>query len=449
MESPANPTRVQLSGWLPKPDQIAAALPPLSLEERSDATQLARRLQGELREVIGLLPEPSRNASSMSRSLELDRATCQRIVSVCATNDASAELLVNLPGVQGVRQFIAAVARRIKPGSGVEVLASANASADQFETVLDRLAGSQRRLKARFLAGAPTLESAASMGLEPDAPADDAGLRETLFRAASALVGRWSQLTVDTRLVWPALSGPEQTDGARIRGLIGHVEGPSSVPLETGETSSARALDGNSPAFATLDARPASGATPQSLLVDFCSRPLPRVMSRASGSRSVHTLDLEGPHGASHDLVMAHRNAVPDSHPATQSPHLGEIWWLATFPTRRVQFDVLMHQDVLREATVALEVHLWGPEVGRPGTTRWSTRFPGGPKAELLGSGLKAFGESTYERYGQLLASVFDQIGQKPSEFVGFRCEVAYPIWRSGYCVRFDYSEHGNAVEGA
>jgi hypothetical protein len=28
----------------------------------------------------------------------------------------------------------------------------------------------------------------------------------------------------------------------------------------------------------------------------------------------------------------------------------------------------------------------------------------------------------------------------EPDEFVGFRCDAEYPLWRAGYCVSFDFT---------
>ena len=89
---------------------------PLTSIERAQAEQVARRLNEELRGLISLVPEGHRGASAMSRVLELDRATCQRIVATAGGSirerdsgrDEGARSLVQLPGVQGLRQFVAA-----------------------------------------------------------------------------------------------------------------------------------------------------------------------------------------------------------------------------------------------------------------------------------------------------------------------------------------------------
>lgn len=417
---------------------------PLTSIERAQAEQVARRLNEELRGLISLVPEGHRGASAMSRVLELDRATCQRIVATAGGSirerdsgrDEGARSLVQLPGVQGLRQFVAAVAQRYGSADTQEQVSAARAAIDSLESLIERLAGSQRRLKARLEASADPLGSAGEM----PAPADDAALREALFKSAATIVGRWSHASLDVRILRPVPENPQLTEGARCRGAIGHVARAGAVPLEFGETSSLLALDANGPAMATLDRAPASGETPGALLEQFSSRPWPRVISRSAGARVVHVLDTSENDGQPCDILLAFRSR-PDAHPATQNPPVGELWWLVTYPARWLVFDVWLHRDLADRAHAALELHLWGPDVSRHGASRWSTRFPGGPRLDRLGRGLVRAATPVYSRMEEVTASVFKRLGWNPNEFEGYRCEVAYPVWRAGYCMAFDFAK--------
>jgi len=42
---------------------------------------------------------------------------------------------------------------------------------------------------------------------------------------------------------------------------------------------------------------------------------------------------------------------------------------------------------------------------------------------------------------------VLDRLGWAASEFVGYRCEVEFPIWRAGYCMLFDFAQPGGAED--
>jgi hypothetical protein len=416
---------------------LGPSAPPLSDAECAEAELVARRLHEELRGAVNQLSDADRGASAMSRALKIDRATCQRIVGTVMRGCADVSSLVQLPGVLGLRQFIEAMGRQ--SGSNAEQLAACAAAVDKFESLLGDLGGSQRRLKERLQAG----ELARLQGREQPAyvGADDPGARETLFRAAAAVTGRWSETTLTMRVIRPCPSNARMTEELMVRGLLGHAARVEAVPLIMGFDTHIDTAGSASPAFSTLDARPASGMTPRSLLEPFCSSPLPNVTTRSAGQMLVQVLDLADRENHDPvDIVVANRSAQPEAHPATLRPAIGELWSLITFPSRRLIFDVYLHRDIARRCLPSLEVHLWNPDIRQQGSSRWSTRFPGGPKLELLGQGLSGSASEMYSRHKELTAHVFDEVDWNPADFIGYRCEVVYPIWRGGYCMAFDFA---------
>lgn len=417
--------------------EVEPATRGLSDAERGEAEQVARRLHAELQGTVALLPDADRGASAMGRALQLDRATCQRIIGTVSRAESDAESLVQLPGVQGLRQFVAAMGKR--PESNVEQLAACSAAIDRFESLLRELGGSQRRLRERLQTGMLARRNG------HDTPtyvgADDPGARRTLFGAAAAITGRWCDISMTMRIIRPTAADPRLTEEVVVRGLLGHVARAEAVPLVVGLDNHVDTSDGTKSAFSALDAKPLGGAAQRSLLAPFCSSPLPKVISRSAGTKVVQLVDLadradDGPV----DIVIANRSAKPEAHPATLRPAIGELWSLMTFPSRRILFDVYLHRDIARRCIPALEVHLWNPDIGQQGSSRWSTRFPGGPRLTLLGEGIAASAAEAYPRHAELTSHVFDQVDWDPAVFVGFRCEVPFPIWRGGYCMVFDFA---------
>ena len=404
----------------------------LSDHERSEAELVARRLHGEVRELVRLLPTIEQPASAMSRALALDRATCQRIVATVLNPSSSPETLVQLPGVLGLRQFVHAMSEHPAAKGDHERLSAVSAAIDRFESFLERIGGSQRLLRMRLEASAPGAAT-----IEPDGVDD---VRASLIRSASAITGRCSETTVHTAIIRPLPDDPKKTESVRIRGLIGHTWTDQAIPLEIGESAALQHNARAEPAFATLDAMPASGNTPNSLLAPFCSSPLPRVISRATQSRVVHVIDASDGGTGPVDIVTAHRGTAPDLHPAALRPALGEIWALQNFPAKRLVFDTFLHRDIACRCIPSVEVHLWTPGVNVPGSSRWSTRFPGGPRLEVLGPDFTRAQTTGYERYVELLSHVFTQLNWRGEEFVGYRCEVPFPVWRAGYCMIFDFT---------
>lgn len=419
----------------------------LTISEAAEAELVARRLHAEFRPILSAMPAEHRAASAMSRALGVDRATCQRLVGVLAKSEVSARTLVELPGVEGLNLVLEAVRKR-KWASG-EQLATANAAVDRMAELLDALGGSQRKLKERIEARG--IAPAAHIGTTPTdpgtGPVDDEDARRALHDAARALTGRWSECMLSVRFIRPLANDPLMTETAILRGLIGHVATARSMPLEIGGVMPLRAPAGGSPGasaaspLSSFDARPASGSTPGVLLREFCSDPLPRVVSHSMGPRVAHVIDTpESMFGKPADIVIGTRGSRPDAHPASKNPPLGEIWSMVNFPARALVFDTYLHRDIARKCIPGLSAHLWSPDVLQPAASRWSTRLPGGPRLHLLEPGPESAGTVYYPRMAELTARTFELLGWSRTDFIGYRCETTYPVWRGGYCMAFDFT---------
>ena len=63
------------------------------------------------------------------------------------------------------------------------------------------------------------------------------------------------------------------------------------------------------------------------------------------------------------------------------------------------------------------------------------TRFADQIRFSELGPGTGGARSDAYERHRELAAHMFQDQGWNADEFIGFRCEMELPIWRSGLCL--------------
>jgi hypothetical protein len=395
------------------------------------------RLRDELRALIDLLTPADRGASSLAKKLKLDRATCQRIVSTLAEPTPDARTIVNLPGIEGLRLFIDAVARRPKAApSDKQVIDSASNAVDSLENLLEHLKVSQRGLR-RLLEDLAVQPVEGAKAENDWLGQDDLAARGTLFNAAAHVVGRWTNTLVGVSLIRTVPGSPKFTQSVQLRGHLGHHAHQTSAPLELG--ARAQVHDTDKTIYTTLD--PEGQAGPWgALVVPFCSRPLPRVTSRRIGGSVTHVVETEeSSPDAPFDVVIANRTGSPEPHPATLTPAIGEVSTIVRYPCRRMLHDVFLHRDIARTCIPALETHLWTPTDARV-MARWSTRIPGGPKLHLLGQGIGGAGTAMWERYPELLRYGFEHAGWNADEFVGYRCEIEFPLWRCSYHFLFDFT---------
>ena len=389
-------------------------------------------VQRDLRALLGSLPIEAQNASGLSRRLEIERTTCQRTVSAANLPTAGLELAAQLPGTEGLRAIVAAARRVWRSNADCASAATTLAATiDQYADVVQRTAGSRARLLARIEA---TMTPARGAEIDANAHA------EQLFDAAAALTGRHSQTWLAVHIYEPTERRDRITQ-TRAHGLIRHCARADAVPLtfHVFATAPAGAEPGDDadslgrfePLLAAVDDQPAE------LLRAFSTWPPPFVRTRQPNEFLVQTVDAATPDRAC-DLLFGLRGSMV--HPASAPPYLEEVWALINFPVRWLLLDVFLHREIARQCIPGLDVHLWRPDFAQTIGERWQTRFSASPRLEVLGAALQQAESPAYARQAELLEFLFAQRGLDANEYVGFRCQVRYPMWRTGYRVTFDFS---------
>ncbi len=406
-------------------------LAPLTPGEWARVDRVARRLHGEITAFLAGLPPTARHASGLARHLTVDRTTCQRAVFVATRPYPGPELFARLPGVRGLR-LMAEAALGADPPAEAGLVDGFAAAIDRYQELVSQLGRSTSQLIKRIALGD---------GHERAEPsADVPAARTALFDAATAVTGRASDCWVAVYVYRPSPTDAAQLEVVHANGLIGHTATADAVPLVvhnfTTPSRSAPARDDER--FANLEHDLVEGRSPTVVLDDFTTDPPPLVTSRQPHEFLVQSIDESASPGLrAVDLMLAARTTV--SHPAQRHPAIEEVWALVNFPARHLLFDVYIHRDLARTALPSLDTHLWGPDFVQRVGDRWQTRFTESPTLQLLDTPPRT-SPPAYPRMADLTRHVFERSGLDSAEYVGHRCDVAYPLWRSGYCISFDFT---------
>lgn len=398
---------------------------PLSASERARCERVAARLHGDLEALTKLLPEHARGGSGMSRHLGVVRNTCQRLAHALSDDQPSLQTLVKLPGTKGLRLLIDAMKEHKYDKSVIEIAITA---IDQFDVLIREYAGSHSKLIARIDAQT-----------KDDEPFELASLsaRQNLYRAATGITGRAAQTTISLYAFRHAPEDPNILQRAIATGMIQTTVVPGGMPVVISNGNTIQWDDEFAQALKNLDDSDAQGSTPDALLQEFCSQPLPTVTSRGSSESLIRVIDpknLDGPQ--TFDVVSAARSNHPVLDPNGR-PIFDEVWSLSNCPCTRLIFDIYLHEEMERMYRPSVDAQMWNPNLSAPGGDKWVLRYPQLPTLELLGRGLTNAASKGYSRHKDLTAAFFDRIGWDPDEFFGLRCEVEFPIWRGGYCIKF------------
>ncbi|MFT3683966.1 MAG: hypothetical protein QM783_03390 [Phycisphaerales bacterium] len=229
---------------------------------------------------------------------------------------------------------------------------------------------------------------------------------------------------------------------ALCKGQIGAVVAPGGLPLILGSGDTLKTEED------ALRTGPGpSGRTPETILSAFSTSPLPTITNKSRTGATHQVIDpsafaIDGESGFEPrpiDVVTALRACHLMYDPKTGMPTLDAVWSLVNGPSARLILDVYLHADMERNFRPSIDALLWSPDLNAPAAERWTIRLPNQPRLQLLGRGLSHAGSELHPRHAEVSNAFFGHIGWDAEDFVGFRCEVRYPVWRAGYCMGFEY----------
>ena len=384
-----------------------------------DATGVATHLHRALTGVLQLPQVRGRRAATLAIELGVGRMTCQRIAKLGKLDyegeGLTPRLLVELPGVNGLRQFLEAV---IGAGSPREVLTDAFAAVDSFEDFLDGINLSQTAFASALLLH--------DEGSNPDR------LRErrlNLFEAASAVTGQSADATISMMAIRPSDHEGFNFEQIAVRGYAQMRASGSTMPIR---------LPIN---MAYSDYRNVTSdeaaREPQELIESFCTKPLPSIDTRVI--KAEHLAQLINPEhiptGEPFDCFAIQHSQWNITDPG---PHKA-LWLYIDYPTRHCIFDLFLHKEMAQANRISGDCHLWGTSLLAPPEDLWTTRFADQVQFMELGSGTGGAASVKYERHKELAEHMFQRHGWDPAEFIGFRCEMELPVWRSGVCIVMEH----------
>lgn len=396
-------------------------------DELEPLDRAARRLHQRLHTFLTDLPARLQSGSELSRELKVERATCQRILSSALGAYEGLEIVGKLPGRKGIENFVKALGRQpewIEAGQ----LQHLSVAADSFADALRETAGSQSAFVKRWRARHREAHHDPALLAEDD----QALKRRSFFEASAEITGHVCETSL---LVLAINEDPEDAEHVRLattKGTIGHRAEPDAAPLLMNEVveGSSRSGPGGEPKPASMEL---SGFSSESV----------RMVNQDKGPASLSQfIETVGPsQDRPVDILLVSRGNFAHTHPALIESQAMNITYRVPFPSRYLLLDIYLSRRLAQSCLPSAKTYLGGePQEIVSRALDWGSRFREDPDLVLLGQGTIKAHSRAYANQKGLTDDLFHRQQWDPADFVGFRLQVHYPIWKGTYCLRLDFS---------
>lgn len=370
--------------------------------------RVSERLRAAVGALVGALPPEARSISAMSRTLEVHKATCQRVVEGLSDKVESLEGLARLPGVAALKMHATACERA---GVPAQVVAEARAAIDEYATVLRRRGLTHEKVRRLVMVSRDRGEEGSLAQKR----------RKALFDAASLVSGERADAKAVAMVIMPG-SSPSTTELCALVSMI-----------QAERESFARPM--------TLAALGASEGMPEEMrqppsfeiVQEMSTAQVKAVELESSPGRSV--IVLEASTGAASDATVLFRSrgtfGAAGSRSMAAAARVG-------MPVKTLVMDVMVHRSLEVTPSVSGCFALSAAPGDRPeGAPEqlWHERLADTPRVT----------EFDASRPPRCAVSVQEELVQRalsaakvaPEDVRSFRLEIKYPIWQSEYRIYF------------
>ncbi|MFG0246938.1 MAG: hypothetical protein ACF8MF_12895 [Phycisphaerales bacterium JB052] len=410
MSNPSEPIR--------SPDAAPDALlepkdPGLSGLERR-INEAGEALLSSFVRVIDQIPGGDAGPQRLAKELGIDKVLASRMLKAVRAPDAMS-VVHRVPGPEPMRRVLKASSKLgVKPID----IKHAGEAIDRFETLIRTEIGDRSALEAILSAWVP--EARREFELRR---------KQSAFRAMSQLKGAQAEVYAEAAIFWPSDDG-ERIDIVWIKSVFGMQRLRPGMRVKF--SSHRRVEDGGGRQPRTLAGEPMVGVD-SATLAQYCSDPTPSLEAHAAGEM-VHYLLEPGGFGAGSAINLVtcevNRGEIPRYIPTSRNRKA----WASSeinIPSRRMQFDVLVHKDLYRNRHPELRIYdtTIGGQADINDPSRDVDQIDLLESIEQLGSGLNRFGSSHVPRYRALLGEVCSTLGYDPEQMRGYRVSSDYPIY--------------------
>jgi hypothetical protein len=407
-------------------------------------TQLAQRLRAVFSQLIEQFPSRARSMGGMATWLGVSKSTAQRVYEGIDTNRSPIDALRRLPGPIALKAVVDAAKERL---GVIDPVLHAAAAVEQFEQTI----AATSRSRQAFV-------DLLSMGLgDANAALPTKAERRALYAAALKVCGESLNAKSTVSIIEP--TGKPADKAASLQEsvlvtLLGARRRTFARPVVASILAGWWSRE-NQAGVWTGDLRPAmpSKAASPSLeahIVDrFCTGALRPVRLEGKDSRTALLIDFPDTPDRDNWLgpldVSVRFISKGLSNPLTNPNSRISAAVRIHQPTQLLIHDIYVHQSIASRAMPTPGLFSFAATPGDvPGSgtsSDWFERLPDDTRVMVLGHGAAPQPAAECPRHYDLARYAIEAAQIDPTQFMGFRVLVEFPVWQGEYRINFPLSE--------
>lgn len=329
-----------------------------------------------------------------------------------------------MPSPAGMDSLLAALARL---GLPEKTQATLRAAAESFNELVKLHAGDRNSMEM-------LVESASESALQQA----EVKWREKAFQGNSFIWGAQARTLLTASLLNFSKGKPDWFDAVQVRGLIGLKRVRRNVHWIVGQSAIVDdAEPGRHIQRIPIDPQGAEQMEGVPVMLDFCSKPMPKLRRRPADPGLLNDELLPAPVGFTGQQTIVTGEMLPQLSPIYATPGHKRMLFGAVVrtPSEVFVYDQFVHRGLFPK--VKRELCVFG-ELNSPITQDDRDRLPAAETIEHLGRGITAARTPDVPGYQKILRAAFTAVGWDADDFDVFRIRMEYPPMPASVVIRHD-----------
>lgn len=403
----------------------------LSENDLIHLNRTGEQLKSAIRNLIAELPPTAQSIAGMAKYLDANKSTCQRLLNVMNKSQDGLDVILLVPGYEGINQFVDCMQAKGVNESLVEHARKASKTFIKDIKTFGRSHSSLKKILSRR-------HQSSQGGYSLSAAEQN---RAAHFEASKQLLGESSQLTFATFVAQP---NPRDDDYYQEFALVSR----QGVNIKTQarpfmQFYSKDCLPSDSQSVTQSDGPPDVKEFALGMVDEFTSIDLREAYSGYSQATSSLVFANIKSDEQPFDATFLFNNPKDSFNPLSSKFKTTVHSISIKIPTERLVMLVFLEKSLDKRCSVNVGCYPNSLVMERQQHNYdeiWNDRFPEFPELKIVNSLTSVTELTAIDKSDEMIQYLFDYGKLDKEHFVCYMIDVKYPIWSSTYRVYFEFA---------